>query len=233
MREKVAGIIGGMGPEATVDLMRRVIALTPAGDDADHIHMLVDNNPKVPSRLKALIEKTGPSPGPFIARMAQGLAEQGADFLAMPCNTAHHYYPEIAASVAIPVLNLMQLTAQNISTTQPGTRRVGLLASTALLQIRLYEPWFDSVGIDILYPDAQRQSALMDLIRAVKAGSKELNIRALNQAAETLADSSADSLLIACTELSVIADSLHTPLRTEDTAQILAQAIVQHARSQD
>ncbi|MFK7830384.1 MAG: aspartate/glutamate racemase family protein [Congregibacter sp.] len=231
MTEKVVGIIGGMGPEATIDLMRRVIALTPAEGDADHIHMLVDNNPKVPSRIQALIEKTGPSPAPFIADMARGLVAQGADFLAMPCNTAHHYYAEIAAAVSAPVLNLMQLTAAHIAVTQAGTRRLGLLASSALLQIHLYEPWFDDVGIELVYPDVARQSALMNLIRAVKAGKQQLNIAAFNEAAGMLADRGADSLLIACTELSVIAEHLRSPLVIEDAAQILAKSIVAKALS--
>src|SRR5579872_2815690 len=87
----IIGILGGMGPEATVDLMRRVIAATPARSDADHIHMIVDNNPKVPSRIAAIIETTGPDPAPELIRMAQSLERAGADALAMPCNTAHAY----------------------------------------------------------------------------------------------------------------------------------------------
>ncbi len=86
--EKVVGIIGGMGPEATVDLMRRIIANTPALDDIDHIRCIVDNNPKIPSRIKALIEADGESPGPVMAAMGKSLEAYGVDFLAIPCNTA-------------------------------------------------------------------------------------------------------------------------------------------------
>ena len=90
---KIVGILGGMGPEATVELMRRVIELTPANDDCDHIRMLVDNNPKVPSRIKALLEGNKESPLPVLIDMALGLEKSGADFLVMPCHTAHAYYP--------------------------------------------------------------------------------------------------------------------------------------------
>src|SRR5690606_12563971 len=99
MRDKIVGIIGGMGPEARVDLMRRIINATPVEDDADHIRMLVDNNPKVPARIKAISDGTGESPAPCLIEMAQGLERQGADFLVIPCNTAHHYYEEVASSV--------------------------------------------------------------------------------------------------------------------------------------
>ncbi|MCF8039781.1 MAG: aspartate racemase, partial [Desulfohalobiaceae bacterium] len=69
MKEKIVGIIGGMGPEATVDLMSRVLKATPAADDIDHIRLVVDNNPKVPSRIKALLENTGESPAPCLQDM--------------------------------------------------------------------------------------------------------------------------------------------------------------------
>ena len=83
---RIVGVIGGMGPEATVDFLRRIVAATPARDDADHIRVLVDNNPKIPSRLAALVDGTGEDPLPVLIAMAQGLERQGADFLTMPCN---------------------------------------------------------------------------------------------------------------------------------------------------
>jgi aspartate racemase len=95
MSHRILAIIGGMGPEATVDLMLRVINATPARDDQDHIRMLVDNNPKVPSRINALVDGSGESPAPALISMARGLASLGADFLAVPCNTAHHYLREV------------------------------------------------------------------------------------------------------------------------------------------
>ncbi|HEY1837589.1 MAG TPA: aspartate/glutamate racemase family protein, partial [Rhizomicrobium sp.] len=83
MVEKVVGVIGGMGPEATVDFLSRVLRATPATDDADHIRVLVDNNPKIPSRIAALIEGGGEDPLPALIAMARGLESQGADFLVM------------------------------------------------------------------------------------------------------------------------------------------------------
>ncbi len=127
---KTIGIIGGMGRSATVDLMRRIIDFTPAKDDIDHIRMLIDNNPKVPSRIEALIDGTGESPASCLVEMALGLQQQGADFLAMPCNTAHHYYAEIAGSVDIPILNMVNLAANNIVEVQGHIENVGEIVST-------------------------------------------------------------------------------------------------------
>ncbi len=233
-REKVVGIIGGMGPEATVDLMQRVIAGTPAQDDVDHIRMLVDNNPKVPSRIKALIEGTGESPAPCMVEMARGLERQGADFLVIPCNTAHHYYPEVAAAVGIPVLNLVELTANHAKQAQPELSKVGLLASSALQRIHLYEPWFERLDVQVLYPRDEHQQAVMELIRAVKAKRQTpQQIRAYNRAAEDLLEQGAQCLVLACTELSVLGGQLQCPLPIYDAGELLAQTIIREALGSD
>lgn len=227
---KTVGIMGGMGPAATVDLMQRIIAATPAADDQDHIRMLVDNNPKIPSRVKALIEKTGPSPLPVLLAMASQLAEQGVDLIAMPCNTAHHYYDELAASVDIPFLNIMELVSGHIADRQPGFARVGLLASSALSQIQLYEPWFEAHSAEIVYPPAEKQSDLMELILAVKANAGErLGYAAMQKCADALEALDVDCLVIACTELSVVAKELRTDLSCYDAADILAREAVAQA----
>src|ERR1700760_783522 len=122
--EKVIGVIGGMGPEATVDFLHRLVARTPARDDADHLHVLVDNNPKIPSRIAALIDGTGEDPAPVLCAMAKGLEAQGADFLVMPCNTAHYYLPAIAGSVAIPMLDMVALSVRKLAAA--GAVRVGV-----------------------------------------------------------------------------------------------------------
>ncbi|WP_439107398.1 aspartate/glutamate racemase family protein [Congregibacter sp.] len=227
---KTVGILGGMGPAATVDLMQRIVAATPASDDSDHVRMLVDNNPKVPSRLKALIEKTGPSPAPVLIAMAQQLAAQGADFLAMPCNTAHHFYAELEAAVDVPFLNILELVATHISREQPNAKRVGLLASSALSQIQLYEPSLHARGMEVCYPMPAQQSALMALILAIKANAGDLvGYAALQNCADALEHDGVDCLVIACTELSVVAQHLHTDLPSYDAADLLAKEVVLRA----
>src|SRR5690606_39135970 len=100
------GILGGMGPEATVLLMQKLIAAVPARDDADHIPLLVDQNPQIPSRISFLFEGQGQDPGPVIASMASRLQSHGAEAIAMPCNTAHHFAPLIRDAVTVPFLDM-------------------------------------------------------------------------------------------------------------------------------
>jgi len=219
----VIGILGGMGPEATVDLMARVIAATPAADDVDHVHLLVDQNPQVPSRIKAVIEGTGESPAPVLAAMARGLEAAGSVALAMPCNTAHAYLAEIRAAVGVPVLDMLGLSAARLAAT-PGVRRVGLLASTAVRMLGLYDRALNEAGLEPVFP--ARQEAVMELIRAVKRGQTGPAERAALAAVAEELRAETDAVLIACTELSVIADAIAPGAPVLDAMDALAAEIV-------
>jgi aspartate racemase len=223
---RIVGIIGGMGPEATVDLMRRVIAKTPASDDQDHVHLIVESNPKIPSRIAHLIEGTGEDPTPELIRIAVNLQRAGADALAIPCNTAHAYAHSIRRAIGIPLLDMVELTVDHIA----GSRRVArvaLLASSAVLSSELYAKAFANHGIVVIQPE--RQDEVMSLIKAVKRGETGEGIQAaLAGLARDLADR-ADSLLIGCSELSVISAGITGPY--VDSLDLLAQAIVDFANS--
>ena len=225
------GIIGGMGPQATVELMQRVIDITPAGDDSDHVHMIIDNNPNIPSRIKALIDGDGEDPAPAIAAMATGLERAGADFLAMPCNTAHAFLPQIRTSVDIPVLDMIGLTVARLPGQEPPVRRAGLLASPAIAALKLYETPLAARGIELISPP-DLQPGLLHIIRAVKKGDMGAETGArLATAASRLYDAGAETVIIACTEFSVITDALPANLPAIDALQVLAEEIVSLART--
>lgn len=218
----VIGVIGGMGPGATVELQRRLLQATPAADDADHAHVIVDNDPKVPSRIRALIDGDGEDPTPALAAMARRLEHAGADFLVMPCNTAHHYHAAIAAAVDIPVWDMVAITLARAAAGHGAT--VGMLASPALRRIGLYEPYAERRGMTLRYPDDE--APLLDVIRAVKADRLQAAQRAaLDEAAAALVAGGADVLVLACTEFSLMhgaARDAGTPVI--DSLQALAEA---------
>jgi len=231
MTDKVVGVIGGMGPEATVDLMMRVIRATPAQDDIDHIRMVVDNNPKVPSRIKAIIEGTGESPAPCMAQMARNLAASGADFLVIPCNTAYYYYDEVCSAVDIPVMNMIDVTVETVLNENASIRTVGLLASKAVLMTGLYTKPFKGKGIDVIYPSPELQDLLMASIRKIKTGKYDIGDReVLQSAAEELVRKRSEALIVACTELSIICDGLDAGVKVYDALQVLAESIVRMAK---
>lgn len=223
--EKTVGVIGGMGPEATVDFLRRLVAATPARDDRDHLHVLVDNNPKVPSRIAALIEGTGEDPAPVLCAMAKGLQAQGADFLVIPCNTAHYYLPTIARSIQIPLLNMVELSIRKLAAA--GARRVGLLASPAVRLVGLYKVQMEQAEMQALFPDPCHEEMLLDVIKAVKAGQSGGRRRQdYAKVAGHLLDAGADALLVACTELSILKLPKKNANLMVDTLDVLVEATI-------
>ena len=226
---KVVGIIGGMGPEATVDLMRRVIAATPAQDDGDHIHLIADNNPKVPSRIAALIEgRADVNPSPAIVAMGRRLEAAGADALVIACNTAHWYAPDVRAATSVPLLDMISMTADALAARATAHKRIGLLASTAVHNIGLYETALAARGIETVAPSDQPR--LMEIIKAVKRGDTGEAVRAdYAGIARALAADRVDVLGVACTELSVLAGALDSQLPVVDALDVLTAAIIDFA----
>lgn len=231
---KICGIIGGMGPEATVDLMRRIIRNTRAVDDADHARLIVDNNPQVPSRIKALLEGGGEDPAPVLAGMAARLEAWGADFLCMPCNTAHLYLPRIRAAVSLPVLDMVELTAEAARRAFPLARAAGILASPAVRLTRLYEGALAERGFAALYPDEEWERRLFSAIRMVKGGDTGPEPGGIFAgAAAHLRQKGAELCLVACTELSALREGPENPVpHMIDAAEELARAVVVRAGKQ-
>ena len=225
--EKTVGVIGGMGPEATVELMRRLVAATPAVDDADHIHVIVDNNPKIPSRIKALIDGDGDDPTPVLAAMARRLETAGADFLAIPCNTAHHYLEAVRSAVSIPVLDMIDLSVRRLAALVSGSGPIGMLASPAVRLTGLFERRCADGGLAILYPEGADDDSVLALIRAIKAGQTPDDlVGAYDAAAVRLEQRGAAALLIACTELSFIAPPRTGRAPVMDTLDCLVDAVI-------
>ncbi|SDN65799.1 aspartate racemase [Lutimaribacter pacificus] len=224
---RVIGLIGGMGPEATILMMSRLLAATPARDDADHIPLLVDSNTRVPSRIAHLIEGGGEDPTPVLVAMAQKLVAGGAGVLAMPCNTAHSYYPAIAGAVSVPVLNMVELTAGAVNGQHPAGP-VGILASPAVEITGIFARAFADLGREVIYP-ADR-GRILSAIRAIKGGQADRALPILNEAAAELADGGARVAVIGCSEFSIVAPRLtDPPLALIDSLDVLVAACVASA----
>lgn len=227
---RTIGILGGMGPEATVLLMQKVIAAVPATDDSDHIPLIVDQNSQVPSRIAHLIEGTGPDPAPVLAAMARRLQGAGAAALAMPCNTAHHYLDTIRAAVTIPVLDMVAASARRARDIAGQGGTVGLLASPAVARVGLFDRALAAEGLGVIHPEDG--PALLSAIRAIKStGPGEGARRTLAAASAGLLARGATVQLIACTEFSLIPDAVAPGVHVLDTLDVLVSEIVAFARS--
>ncbi len=229
MSRNVVGILGGMGPEATILLQQRLLATVQATDDADHLPLLIDMNPQVPSRIAHLIEGTGPDPAPVLAEMARRLETAGATALAMPCNTAHHYALQIEAAVSIPFLNMVELSvARPADDLGPGAT-IGILASPAVRLAGVFDAALSRAGLAALWPaDADRMLAAIRLIKARGATPEAQEI--LSDAAAELAGNGAELLFVACSEFSLLAPGLPGTVPVIDTIDVLADAILAHSQ---
>lgn len=223
---KPVGVLGGMGPEATILLMQKVLNAVPARDDGDHVPLIVHQNPQVPSRIAALIDGKGIDPSPTLAQMARDLERAGAQALAMPCNTAHHYAPDVAGATALPFLNMLDLTAAKLA--QSGAKHIGMLASPATRLTGVFDAGFAHHGLTPVWP--KDDDAILRIIRAVKAGQNANALGAeLGAEAQALINQGADHLLVACTELSLMTDALPVGTAWTDSLDCLVVAIVDFA----
>lgn len=204
MKEKIIGILGGMGPEATVELMRRIVAKTPAAVDNDHIHCVVDQNAKVPNRVEA-IQGRIPSAGPTLADMARRLEAYGVDMLCMPCNTAHYYLPEIQAASALPFIDMLDCTALRVRELFPQARKAAVLCTVGTRGTGLYEKRLAAHGIEAVYPDPMNQEKVSAIIAAVKGGKDPIPLQQqFQEVIDTMLAQDVPVCIAACTELSVI-----------------------------
>lgn len=231
---KTIGILGGMGPEATADLFLRIIRLVPASRDQDHPRVIIDSNSQIPDRTAA-IKGEGPSPLPALIETAVNLERAGAQLIAMPCNSAHFWYDDIARAVRIPVLHMIRLTAQaTLARLKEGRDApagpVLLLATTGTVHSGIYRRAFDEVGLELVSPSAERQAQVMEAIYLVKAG-KSATARPL--ALEALAAESLrlgpSAVVLGCTELPLVINQGDVDVPLIDSTDVLARAAVRMA----
>ena len=161
---KIAGVLGGMGPDATVDFMAKVIALTDAGCDQDHVRMLVDHNPHVPNRQQAILGD-GEDPGPALAAMAAQLEASGANFLVIPCNTAFVFEDDILAATSIPLISIITESVSAVRDRAPGAKSVGILATDGCLKSGIYQAGIEAAGMTVVAVDL-KEDLLSDPRRA-------------------------------------------------------------------
>lgn len=225
------GILGGMGPEATILIMQKLLAAVNAQDDADHLPLIVDQYPQVPSRIRHLIEGTGEDPGPVLADMARRLVAGGAQALAMPCNTAHHYAPAIRSAVSVPLLDMVALSVAHAANLAGPGGLIGVLASPAVRKVGLFDAALAQQGLTAIY--AQDEASMLAAIREIKAKGPQPGARqTLRAASKDLAVRGASVQLVACTEFSLIADSVAPEVRSFDTLDVLVGAIKNFALGQ-
>ena len=231
-KAKIVGVLGGMGPDATVDFMEKVIALTPAKKDQDHIHMLVDHNPTVPNRQAAILDG-GEDPGPVLAEMAKRLEAAGAELLVIPCNTAYVFATSVKEAVNIPLISIIDVTIDALLQRDSSVTNIGVLATSGCLQADVYQQALQENSLYPVLPDAAELAALMVLINKIKAGDKSDIVAAgMRKLAKALIARGAQAIVAACTEIPLVLNDSMLKVPLISSTDVLAEETVRLARGQ-
>ncbi len=225
-KEKIIGILGGMGPMATVELFKRIVLKTPAKRDQDHPRIVIYNNPKIPDRTAYILGK-GENPLPELIDSAKKLESWGADFIIMPCNTAHFFADDIQKAINIPLINMIEETAEYVK--QLGIKRVGLLATTGTLTTGIYQKALEKRGIKVIIPNEKEQEKVMrGIYEGIKANKFKLGRELLLEIAKKL-EKESEGIIAGCTEVSVALkpEDLEVPLI--DPMDVIAEKAVKLA----
>ena len=224
--KKSIGILGGMGPLATADLFRKIVLLTDAARDNDHIRIYIDDNASIPDRTAAILSG-GIDPLPAMTDSLRKLEACGADCIIMPCNTAHYFLPRLQALTAVPFLSMLEATASACRVRFPG-RTAAVLATKGTLAAGLYQKALSSQQVPFLIPAPSEQDALMRVIYdGVKAGRAPDSYRAdMESVLRALSVQGADYFILGCTELPLAAELLGLRVPTVDPTAELAKTAI-------
>lgn len=229
---RTIGILGGMGPAATVDLFDRIVRATPARRDQEHIPILIVNDPAIPDRSEAILHG-GADPTPRLQAGVAKLAAMGADFVAIPCNTAHYFLPALRESAPIPLLDMIEETVAALGRIRPRLERVGVLATSGTLAVGLYQKGLARAQLAAIEPTAEETAQLMDAIygpQGVKsAGATDYAQQTLRAVGQALIERGAQALILGCTEIPLALSQGDLPAPMIASSQALAEAAVRRA----
>lgn len=225
---KKLGILGGMGPLATVSLFNKIVVKTDAKKDQEHIHILIDNNINIPDRTSYLLGE-GEDPTEELIKTAIRLEKAGADFLIMPCNTAHNFYDTIKKKINIDFLNMIEETVKFVQANYPDNKKIGLLGTDGTLKTKIYDLYFNKENIEVVNPNQDTQKSIMDIIYGVKEGSSEVAIEKIYSAVEKFKAKGVEVFILGCTELSVVNDLYKLKGNYIDPLNVIAERAIEFA----
>ncbi|ERT68183.1 cysteate racemase [Cetobacterium somerae] len=228
---KKIGIIGGMGPLATADLFTKIIKASDAKCDNEHIPIIIDNNTKIPDRTSAILG-IGESPLEEIILSAKTLEKSGADFLIMPCNTAHYFYNDLTKAINIPVLNMIDETAKFILNKSPNIKRIALFSTIGTLKGNIYQNIFNKYNIEIIPPEEEDILELMHLIyNVIKNNQLNYNHIKIINIIEKFKEKNIDNIILGCTELPIAMNMFKIKGNFYDPTEILALSAIKKAKA--
>jgi aspartate racemase len=226
--ERIVGVLGGMGPEASADFYLRLTAATPAQCDQEHLRVLIDSNPKIPDRTESIRTGSEATLKALIAS-ARLLESAGAELLVMPCNSAHVWYDQLVAELRVPFINMIEEVF--LAVERAGLTRVGLLATTGTVRSGVYAD--AAADIVLLEPDEALQERIQEAIYRIKGRAGQgpaANLATFSGAIEVLRAQGAEGIILGCTEIPIVVKPERFPeVPIFDSTQILVEATLREA----
>jgi len=219
--KKVLGVIGGMGPIATSFFMELVIKMTDASTDQDHLDMIIYNIPSIPDRTSYILDHTRKSPLPVILDIAEKLEEQGVEFLAMPCCTAHYFQEELEQALHKPFVNIIRATVHYLK--ERGIKKVGVMATDGTMSTGLFRRELEENGMQIVCPSPERQKDVMHVIYQNVKANRPVEMDRFRAVGNELKANGAEAIILGCTELSLVKRDYDIGPGFIDAMEVLAQ----------
>jgi aspartate racemase len=195
------GVLGGMGPLATADFLRKLVENTVAGRDQEHIPVLMYGDCTTPDRTASIVGR-GQSPLPQLLEGIHFLDRAGAQAICIPCNSAHHWYEDMAAASGVPVLHIAQASVDEVRRKKPMARVVGVMSTLGTFETGIYRDVLHAQGYEVLAPTRGEFDSLVSPgIADVKANLVEAASRSFSVVAQSLLDRGADIIILGCTEI--------------------------------
>lgn len=224
IKEKIVGVIGGMGPEATLDLFYKIIKNTKAEKDQDHIHLIIDNFPQIPDRTAYLLGK-GDNPLPYILKSAKNLESLGASAICMPCNTAHYFVDEIRKNLSIPFLSIVESVIEEIKENYKNLKNFGLIATKGTIIGKVYENPLKKEGFNVII----REDLLDDIMKitySIKGGIIEKNKDLFLRIVDEYIKSGSEIIIAGCTEIPLLFPYVKIKIPIIDSTLCLAKKVI-------
>lgn len=224
--KKSIGILGGMGPLATADLFRKIVLMTKAGCDNEHLRIYIDNNANIPDRTAAILSG-GKDPVEEMSSALKNLVSCGADCIIMPCNTAHYFLPRLQAQTEVPIISMLAETAKACARMFPG-KTAGIMGTRGTLASGLYNQALEAEGVSYVLPEESDRDVLMTAIYDCVKGGKDMELvrKPMEGVLERMSAAGADYFILGCTELPIVAEELNLPGSFIDPTSELAKAAI-------
>jgi aspartate racemase len=222
------GVLGGVGPAATVDFLTKLVRLTPAERDQDHVPVVVVSDPRIPDRVPPIIEGCGRSPLPALRAGIRTLEQAGAACIAIPCHTAHFWYGEMLEASNVPILHIADAVLSDLARQGETNGPIGLLATAATLKAGFYQERLGAAGYACTEPAPEiMATCIRPAIALVKRNRAADAAPLLSRALDHLIERGARRVLLACTELPLVTPAAsYDPAVCLDATEALARACI-------